>query len=108
MVAHETQVRRYRAQAVPAGKGGDLDDDACELPRLLDVGIDRLADLREVFLGQRRLRPEMQDALCGVEAVVNHDDSLLIRSQIWLRYSWHCVDFLISRRRGRGRSIRIS
>jgi hypothetical protein len=41
VIAHEAQVRRHRADAVPAGKRRDLDDDAGELARLLDVRIDR-------------------------------------------------------------------
>src|SRR5688572_11758677 len=72
---------------------------------LVEVGADRLGFLQPHAI----VTHEIGDAARGIDLVVRAAlDSLRIRSQMWLRYSWHCVDFLISRLRGRGRSMRIS
>jgi len=67
MVAHEAEVRRHGAEAVPARKPRRIDDDARELALRFDEWIDRLRELREVFLLQCGLRPQMEDAVGCIE-----------------------------------------
>ena len=48
VVPHETQMGDHRAEAVPAGKGGGVDDQTHQVAVLLDVGIDRRGQRGEV------------------------------------------------------------
>src|SRR5574339_283632 len=98
--------RLFHADAVIAHQVGDT-------PRWVDlvVGTARLPGLRE------------DDLHAAFQALLEHHDPrharvrgarravelhARIRSQMRLRYSWHCIDFLISSVRGRGSSIAIS
>src|SRR5258706_9586552 len=72
VVAHEAEVRRHGAEAVPARKPRRIDDDARELALRFDEWIDRLRELREVFLLQCGLRPQMEDAVRCIEGVLKH------------------------------------
>ena len=53
MVSYEAEVGRHRAEAVPAGKRGDLDDEPGEPARRFDVRIDCSRQLHEVVALER-------------------------------------------------------
>lgn len=72
VVAHEPEVGRHRTEAFPAGKRGDLDDEAGQVALFGDVGIDGLGQCREVPLPKRRRGSHVQDGVLGIESVFDH------------------------------------
>jgi hypothetical protein len=61
VITHEPQVGHQCPEAVPAGKVGHVDDEACEVTVRIDLGIDGSAECNEVLLVQRRLRVYAQN-----------------------------------------------
>src|SRR4051812_12169217 len=77
VIAHEAEVRRHGAEAVPAWKPRRIDDDAGELALRFDERVDGPGEPGEVFLLERTFRTQVQDAACGIEVVLEHVALLL-------------------------------
>ena len=63
---------RHCAEAVPAWKGSDLDDETGESAPLFDVGINRFRELLKVGLFKLGLRSHIQNRMRLVECVFDH------------------------------------
>ena len=72
MIAHKAKMARHGAEAVPAWKGSDLDDETGESASFFDVGINRCRELLKVGLLKLGLRSHIQNRMRLVECVFDH------------------------------------
>jgi len=72
MISHKAKVARHCAEALPAWKSSDLDDETGESSPFLNVGINRFRELHKVALLKLGLRSYIQNGIRLVEGVFEH------------------------------------
>src|SRR4029077_16702871 len=79
MIANKAKLVDHGPKTLPSGERRSVDDETSQTTGGLDVRVDRLREIHEVVLLDRRLWLHEQDGMLGIEVVFDHV-SLLLQS----------------------------